>query len=37
MDIDSYDHVEAELNGAATSPDRYATPVEYHVTSLCRP
>jgi hypothetical protein len=33
MDIDPYNHVETGLNGAASNPDRYLTPVEYHVTS----
>jgi hypothetical protein len=31
MDIDSYDHVEIERNGAASISDRYITPVEYQV------
>jgi hypothetical protein len=31
MDIESYDHVEAERNGTATNSDRYITPVEYQV------
>ena len=31
MDIESYDHVEAERNGTATISDRYITPVEYQV------
>ena len=34
MDIDSYDHVEVERNGAAGNPDRYITPVEYQVPLL---
>jgi hypothetical protein len=31
MDIESYDHVEAERNGTASNSDRYITPVEYQV------
>ena len=31
MDIDSYDNVEIESNGAASNSDRYITPVEYQV------
>ena len=31
MDIDSYDNVEIENNGAASNSDRYITPVEYQV------
>jgi hypothetical protein len=34
MDIDSYDHVEDERNGAASNSDRYLTPVEYQVISV---
>ena len=33
MDIDSYDHVEIERNGAASNSDRYITPVEYQSLS----
>jgi hypothetical protein len=31
MDIDSYDNIEIESNGAASNSDRYITPVEYQV------